>query len=340
MKSKHKLFGIIAASVAIIGFSFAACTINTSGGEEEGKTYNYCITAAGLCIDGPFTVAECNGQVANSCPSNPNPGGSSPSSSPSVGGSSSSITSGNVAVTGVTLNQNTLSLPVGSSVTLTATVAPSNASNKAVTWSTSDATKVTVVNGLVTALAAGTATITVTADGGKTATCVVTVPAWVAVPESTFGTITTGASTINDIAYGNGKFVAVGGYDSGKMAYSTDGVTWTAVSEGIYCQKISYGNGKFVAGYGSYYSTDGETWTEIVDDFGSSYSFNAIAYGNGKFVAAVYNLTVYSTDGVTWTVASNRALAATNSYVRAIAYGNGKFVAVGIIGDMAYLEDN
>jgi len=212
MKSKHKLFGIIAASAAIIGFSFAACTINTNDdNKEEGKTYNYCITAAGLCIDGPFTVAECNGQVASSCPSNPNPGGSSPSG----GGSSSSIVSGNVAVTGVTLNQATLSLPVGSSVTLTATVAPSNATNKDVTWSTSDGTKVTVSNGFVTAVSAGTATITATA-GGKTATCTVTVPSWTAVPESTFGT----GSAINDIAYGNSKFVAIG---RGKMAYSTDG---------------------------------------------------------------------------------------------------------------------
>ena len=82
-----------------------------------------------------------------------------------------------VAVTGVTLNKTTLSLEKGASETLTATVAPDNATNKAVTWSTSDANVATVSKeGKVTARGAGTATITVkTTDGEKTATCAVTV---------------------------------------------------------------------------------------------------------------------------------------------------------------------
>lgn len=81
-----------------------------------------------------------------------------------------------VAVTGVTLNLNTASVAEGKTVTLTATVAPANAANKNVTWSTSDPSIATVSNGVVTGVAAGTATITVTtADGGHTATCTVTV---------------------------------------------------------------------------------------------------------------------------------------------------------------------
>ena len=81
-----------------------------------------------------------------------------------------------IAVTGVTLDQNTASVAEGNTVTLTATVAPSNAANKTVTWSTSDPSIATVSNGVVTGVAAGTATITVTtADGGHTATCTVTV---------------------------------------------------------------------------------------------------------------------------------------------------------------------
>lgn len=82
-----------------------------------------------------------------------------------------------VAVTGVTLNKSTTNLAVAANETLVATVAPANATNKAVTWSTSDATKATVDStGKVVGVAAGTATITVTtADGAKTATCVVTV---------------------------------------------------------------------------------------------------------------------------------------------------------------------
>ncbi len=85
------------------------------------------------------------------------------------------VSAATVAVTGVSLNKASLSLNVGDSETLTATVAPSDATNKNVTWSvTGDA--VTVNNGTVTAAKAGSATVTVTtADGGFTANCAVTV---------------------------------------------------------------------------------------------------------------------------------------------------------------------
>lgn len=82
-----------------------------------------------------------------------------------------------IAVTGVTLNKTATSLLVGGSETLTATVAPADATNKKVTWKSSNAAVATVdTNGKVTAVKAGEATITVTTeDGGKTATCRVTV---------------------------------------------------------------------------------------------------------------------------------------------------------------------
>ncbi|WP_174818626.1 Ig-like domain-containing protein, partial [Paenibacillus kobensis] len=81
------------------------------------------------------------------------------------------------AVTGVTLDQTSLSmLTGGADETLTATVGPATASNKNVTWSTSDASVATVANGVVTAVGNGTATITATtADGSFTATSTVTV---------------------------------------------------------------------------------------------------------------------------------------------------------------------
>ena len=82
-----------------------------------------------------------------------------------------------VSVTGVELNKSTLSLDEGDTYTLTATVAPADAANKAVTWTSSNSSVATVdSNGKVTAVSSGTATITVTTvDGGKTATCAVTV---------------------------------------------------------------------------------------------------------------------------------------------------------------------
>lgn len=82
-----------------------------------------------------------------------------------------------VKVTGVSVSPATLSLVEGTSEQLRATVSPSGAANKAVSWTSSAAAIATVDNtGKVTAVSAGTATITVkTADGGKTATCAVTV---------------------------------------------------------------------------------------------------------------------------------------------------------------------
>ena len=80
-------------------------------------------------------------------------------------------------VTGVSLNKNTTTIKVGGTETLTAMVEPANATNKAVTWSSDNISVATVdANGLVTAVAEGTATITVTTeDGRKTATCTVIV---------------------------------------------------------------------------------------------------------------------------------------------------------------------
>ena len=82
-----------------------------------------------------------------------------------------------VAVTGVKLDKTEANVTVDGQITLKATVSPDNAGNKEVEWSSSDSTIASVDNnGVVTGHKAGTATITVkTKDGGKTATCKVTV---------------------------------------------------------------------------------------------------------------------------------------------------------------------
>ena len=80
-------------------------------------------------------------------------------------------------VTGVSLNMTELTLTEGGSETLTASIAPTDATNQKVTWNSSAPAVATVdVNGKVTAVDAGTAVITVTTeDGNKTVTCTVTV---------------------------------------------------------------------------------------------------------------------------------------------------------------------
>lgn len=80
-----------------------------------------------------------------------------------------------VAVTSVTVSSKTLNLEVGQTRTLTATVTPGNATDKTVTWTSSNDKVATVVDGTVAAVGEGTATITATAANGKKDTCKVTV---------------------------------------------------------------------------------------------------------------------------------------------------------------------
>ncbi|MBC3887857.1 leucine-rich repeat protein [Acetobacterium paludosum] len=101
----------------------------------------------------------------------------SPVTPPTPGGGGGYTPPAAISVTGVSLDQTTLALIVGDSGKLTATVAPANAANQAVTWS-SDKTAVATVDsaGNVKAVAAGTAVITVTTnDGSKTAASTITV---------------------------------------------------------------------------------------------------------------------------------------------------------------------
>ena len=88
------------------------------------------------------------------------------------------VTAKQIPVTGVTLDKSTLSLEEGATGNLVATISPENASYKAVRFTSSDEAIATVDdNGLVTAVAAGTADITVESlmDGSKTAKCTLTV---------------------------------------------------------------------------------------------------------------------------------------------------------------------
>ena len=79
-----------------------------------------------------------------------------------------------IPVTGVSLDANNINIEKGSSKTVVATIIPSNATNKNVTWSSSNNSIATVNNGVITAISAGTCMITVTTvDGGYTASCTV-----------------------------------------------------------------------------------------------------------------------------------------------------------------------
>ncbi len=106
-----------------------------------------------------------------------------------------------VSVSSVSLDKTELTLPRLDSYTLVATVGPSDASDKSVTWKSSDESIATVdANGKVTAVKVGKATITVTTvDGGKTATCEVTVDFATGLEEA----------IANTVVYGRNKHIHI-----------------------------------------------------------------------------------------------------------------------------------
>lgn len=143
------------------------------------------------------------------------------------------------------------------------------------------------------------------------------------------------------LAYGNGKFVAVGG-DSSKSnvgAFSTDGINWTQTTLPVsaWWRSITYGNGRFVAVANNSdqlgdainvaaYSDDGINWTQT--ELPSAQFWSSVAYGNGKFVAVSgfgsgSTVGAYSSDGITWQ-ASTMDL----KYWSSVTFGDGKFVAI------------
>lgn len=130
-----------------------------------------------------------------------------------------------IAVTGVSLNKTETSIEAGNTETLTATVAPAAASNKNVTWTTDASAVATVSNGVVTAIAPGTAHITATTeDGGFKATCTVTVTAPVA-PSVTLST-----TDVNVDAEEHDGAITVGYYNFSDIAadiayFEADGTT-------------------------------------------------------------------------------------------------------------------
>ena len=165
MKAKLKKLIPLLLSVVMCGSLIAGCT--------EQHTHSYKWVSNGAeghhqeCVDGDDVKDEIkahnygNDDKCDDC------------------GYTKPGTSDTVAVTEVTLNKTSTSIVAGQTEQLTATVAPETATNKKVTWDSSDKTVATVsATGLVTALKAGTTTITVTTeDGNKTATCAVTVTA-------------------------------------------------------------------------------------------------------------------------------------------------------------------
>lgn len=139
------------------------------------------------------------------------------------------------------------------------------------------------------------------------------------------------------IAYGNGKYVAIG--SDGYATTSTNGSAWATpkqvTSNPLY--DIIFADGKFVAvgRYTLMYSTDGYDWTTVTSSALSSASLSEIAYGNGIFVVCDGFRSYTSTDLATWN--TGKTIGTTS--LRTLTYGNGRFIATGNVGFCASSED-
>jgi hypothetical protein len=171
-----------------------------------------------------------------------------------------------VSVTAVTLDEDTMSLTAGGAAgALTATVRPVDATDKGVTWGSSNTAVATVsgsgANATVTPLSVGTATITVTTDdGGKTATCAVDVAAaapkiYVAVgPQGDAGLYVDGvkdakigSQNLVDVFVDDAGTVHAAGWYNGLGAHYVNGEP-TTVGDGAYGMLVTGGD-VYVAGY-------------------------------------------------------------------------------------------
>jgi len=137
------------------------------------------------------------------------------------------------------------------------------------------------------------------------------------------------------VAYGNGRFVAVGGkYGGGdvRLMYSDDGINWSLGNPPLSNKNwlgVAYGAGKFVAIANSNklaYSEDGINWSNT--GLTGSSDWRGITYGNGYFVTvgtSGYSRVAWSKDGITWMALSDQT---NKSSWWSVTYGAGKFVAV------------
>ncbi|WP_221176014.1 tandem-95 repeat protein [Brevibacillus fluminis] len=138
------------------------------------------------------------------------------------------------------------------------------------------------------------------------------------------------------IAYGGGKYVAVG--DKGTILTSSNKFSWSTQQLsgeiGNFFTAVVYANGKFVTVSSSgciYTSTDGQSWSKA---YSGSSTINSVTFGNGKFVAVGDGKAYTSMDGNAWSSTTTNS-----SMLYSVDYGNNKFAAVGAGGTLITSAD-
>lgn len=139
------------------------------------------------------------------------------------------------------------------------------------------------------------------------------------------------------LVYGNGLYLY--GTETGNVARSTNGTSWTQATTGFASfngniSVFTYGNGVYLAAQStgiSQRTTDGITWTTITPGG----TVNAFGYGNGLYLCSIGSTLKTSTDGITWDTRTS----GTASTIIAFGYGNGLYVYAGNGGALATSTD-
>ena len=141
--------------------------------------------------------------------------------------------------------------------------------------------------------------------------------------------VTVGMTNYTSIAFGNGRFVAVGSNGS-LAATSTDGATWTIINDlsisGLSWNQVHFDNGRWVVvGFGGSIatSTDGINWSrEVILPGAGNNSWSRIAFGNGNWIILGPGGTMlHSTNGVNWTPATIEGMSSFNWQNGGVAFG-------------------
>lgn len=225
-----------------------------------------------------------------------------------------------VDVTEVSLDKAELSLVEGQEAELKATVKPDNATDKTVTWSTSDATVATVADGKVKAVKAGTATITAKA-GAKEATCKVTVTAAVVAVES----VKLDKTTLQLIKGQEATLTATVTPDNATdktVAWSSSDASIASVDQAGKVTAVKSGKVTITAAAGEKSATCEVTVTTQVQSVSLDRTTVSLEEGQTTTLTATISPNDADEQTVTWTTSNAATATVANGVVTAVAEGS------------------
>jgi len=217
-----------------------------------------------------------------------------------------------VAVTSVSIAGGDRQIGIGGTLTLVATVSPSDATTQTVTWASSDSTVATVAGGTVTAIGLGTATISATStDGAKAGSVAIKVDltgAWIQTYGTSVNTIVVATDgSFTSVTANSGSSPATYSGNKGSMTLTGDRVVWTTTA--------SFPSTSSATAI----TAAGATWGTLAAP--TIYS-STVAYIDGSFYQSIGQYPVFKAAGThsglvgTWDFESY-SMASTNQYMKA-----------------------